>query len=261
MNIWRNKKFIAITLAISQAMTPISYVLSLSDIMTRTIVKDVEIDNQPPLADLGAIQKKKVDIVFTTDRNVIGLNEKIDQFVKATINAKGGDVLYTSIATVETTTVSTNDGDAQKIFNSWQSFPQVNSWGYDSVNKVVYNNDNPPWETGFYDPTKFESKDFKMETDIYSNQPTQPIGLMFKLHPSPSYADRYNMYYWWASGSHAVLFKVENAKINDPRDTWSGTYSSTPLLSFLTHPVVTENVSNNLLPGNFIVGTMGGTEN
>ena len=41
MNIWRNKKFIAITLAISQAMTPISYVLSLSDIMTRTIVKDM----------------------------------------------------------------------------------------------------------------------------------------------------------------------------------------------------------------------------
>ena len=41
MNIWRNKKFIAITLAISQAMIPISYVLSLSDIMTRTIVKDM----------------------------------------------------------------------------------------------------------------------------------------------------------------------------------------------------------------------------
>ena len=41
MDIRINKKFIAITLAISQAMTPISYVLSLSDIMTRTIVKDI----------------------------------------------------------------------------------------------------------------------------------------------------------------------------------------------------------------------------
>ena len=41
MDIRINKKFIAITLAISQAMTPISYVLSLSDIMTRTIVKDM----------------------------------------------------------------------------------------------------------------------------------------------------------------------------------------------------------------------------
>ena len=125
MNIRINKKFIAITLAISQAITPISYVLSLSDITTRTIVKDIEIDSQLPLADLGAIQKKKVDIVFTTDRNIIGLNEEIDQFVKATINAKDRDVLDTSIATVETTTVSTNDGEDIRLMAKLPSGKQL----------------------------------------------------------------------------------------------------------------------------------------
>ena len=66
-------KLIAITLAISQVLMPISYVVSaLSDLRAETIVKEVELDNQPPLADLTAISKKKVDIVFCRRTNSRG---------------------------------------------------------------------------------------------------------------------------------------------------------------------------------------------
>lgn len=45
-------RLIATTLAISQVLMPITYIVSaLSDLRAETIVKEVELDNQPSTAD------------------------------------------------------------------------------------------------------------------------------------------------------------------------------------------------------------------
>ena len=142
-------KLIATTLAISQVLMPITYIVSsLSDLRAETIVKEVELDNQPPLADLTAISKKKVDIVFavgqTTEENLIGLNEKIEANITSFLNANGGDVLDAHINTVETSSMDFNDSGADEIMNSWVNFPDASGqWNVTDIviggihNKVI----------------------------------------------------------------------------------------------------------------------------
>ena len=100
-------RLIAITLAISQVLMPITYIVSaLSDLRAETIVKEVELDNQPPLADFDLLKKQKIDIVFavgqTNPVNLIELDTRINYYVTSYLNANGGDVLDTNIPTIKT---------------------------------------------------------------------------------------------------------------------------------------------------------------
>lgn len=100
-------RLIAITLAISQVLMPITYIVSaLSDLRAETIVKEVELDNQPPLADFDLLKKQKIDIVFavgqTNPVNLIELDTRINSYVNSYLNANGGDVLDTNIPTIKT---------------------------------------------------------------------------------------------------------------------------------------------------------------
>ena len=94
MNIRINKKFIAITLAISQAMTPISYVLSLSDIMTRTIVKDMTSYRRSTNLNEGVIEllsmKEMSDMGF--NYNSSSYQEQVE-VAKALEEAMGSDLI------------------------------------------------------------------------------------------------------------------------------------------------------------------------
>lgn len=77
-----------------------------ADKRTKTVVKGIEVDNQPPLADFSLLRKTKVDIVFavgqTNPANLVELDTKINSYVKSYLNANGGDVLDTNISTIKT---------------------------------------------------------------------------------------------------------------------------------------------------------------
>ena len=159
----------------------------------------------------------------------------VRQVLEGQLNASGLDATVTYCNTL---ILDSNAADANTIFDQWTVFPSnYGEWRLDPVNKVLYTPEevNPPFETGFYDPNSFNTRDFSIEAMIKANQPSQPMGFIFKL--SPKGGDRYKLYFLWLSSdslqstkSCLTLFKADDFYFNYKN-------SATPLAIYLDNGV------------------------
>lgn len=96
-----------------------------SDRRSNTVTKVIKVDNMPPNVDFTVTPSNKVDIVFTVGRidgsKIKELNTKINNYVKAFLEANNTDFIDTSIQMIETSTISSDEQGAENIFNSWRS--------------------------------------------------------------------------------------------------------------------------------------------
>lgn len=116
----------------------------------------------------------------------------------------------------DTTVLDSRSASAATIFKNWVNFPNgAGNWQLDEANNILYSPINPAFETGFYDPNSFDTKDFTMEATIKANQPAQPMGFIFKLSPKGN--GRYTAYFLWLSSdslngekSCITIFKADD---------------------------------------------------
>lgn len=131
--------------------------------------KTIEIDNLQPQVDFSVVPSNKVDIIFTIGEvdgsKTQELNSKINTYIKTYLEANNTDFIDTKINTIETSTISSNDANAETIFNDWNRYgTNPYTWSYDSSTKVISRDDNSYW-SGFYDPT-FENDKYTFEVEL-----------------------------------------------------------------------------------------------
>jgi Fibronectin type III domain len=203
-------------------------------------IKHSSTDEKEQEINIQIAQQKDIDIVLTVGNSNVDPKTFEADLLKE-LKERNIDNSRVNIQAIETTSISTNDANAEKIFNEWTMFPYNYNgsdtlWRYDSTNKWLISDVNPPFETGFIDEKQGMVSDFTLESDIYISQPIQPVGFVFGIHPNEEDPNRYNLYYLWVSTDSeanqtvVALFKVEGQNFDYPnRKTHAGTYSATPL--------------------------------
>ncbi|WP_440977657.1 S-layer homology domain-containing protein [Sedimentibacter sp. LTW-03] len=168
----------------------ISQFISSSDIRYSIVTKTIEIDNMAPTIDFSVTPSNKVDIVFTVGQvessKINELSAKINNYVKAYLEANNADYIDTEIETIETSTISSNDADAAAVFNNWTRYgTNSNTWSYNSSKGIISRDDNSYW-SGFYDPT-FDSSNYTFEVELgTSGGDNDDIGVSFGIDGTPT---------------------------------------------------------------------------
>jgi len=147
--------------------------------------KTIEVDNTAPIVDFEVAPSNKVDIVFTIgdvdSSKTQELNSKIDTYVKTALEAENTDYIDVTIQTIETSTMSSNDADAEAIFNNWTRYgANSDTWSFDAVNKIIKRDDNSFW-SGFFDPN-FNEDNYTLEVELGTDhRDNDDIGVSFGI--------------------------------------------------------------------------------
>ena len=147
--------------------------------------KTGEVINARPSVGFNMKKKKKADIVFTIGEiagsKITDLQGLINRHLKAELDSENVD--YGTIQAMETTTFSSNDSDAEKIFNNWSRYGvNQNTWFFDPNTNKVQRENNDYW-SGFYDPN-FAKDEYTLELKMGTfGGDNDDIGISFGIQP------------------------------------------------------------------------------
>ncbi|MGD9678890.1 MAG: hypothetical protein AB7V16_11170 [Vulcanibacillus sp.] len=187
--------------------TTINQFVTTADRRSNIITKVIKVDNMPPNVDFSVTPSNKVDVVFTVgqaDSNkTLELDTKINNYVKMYLEANNADFIDTRIETIETSTISTDEQDADAIFNNWINYPNDSgNWrvysieGNTAIGSTVNSTDTNYGWTGFWSGDNSE-KDYTFEFAMQQTPSTDndSIGWTFRQQNSKNYYNTDNAYY------------------------------------------------------------------
>ncbi len=143
----------------------------------------VEVINIRPTTYFASLPRAKADLVFTigeTDPAITeNLKDNIISYLEPRLHDAGID--FGTINSIETTSFSSNDADAEEIFNHWQRYGyNKDTWQFYADSGIIRRQNND-WWSGFYDP-QFNSDDYTLSLQMGSfGGDDDDIGISFGM--------------------------------------------------------------------------------
>ena len=195
---------------VGQALTPIA-----------AVATDTE-----STVELDIVNQKDVDVVLTVGDTSVNV-DNFEADLRQELQERNIDSSRVNIQAVETTTINSNDVDAQSIFNSWNNYPNnTGQWKYDAAKKALGTTQNVEW-TGFWNKNASEESDynFKFKTGVFPRNDGDNIGWTFRMKETGTNVYSYYAFIWNGGGkpghdagyTETGLYKVVNSKYVAPK--------------------------------------------
>ncbi|MFD1362746.1 hypothetical protein [Lentibacillus salinarum] len=174
--------------------------------------------------NISVTELPKIDVALTVGNTDIEV-EDFEEDLKSELEAKGVDPGRVNIQAFDTTSFSTNDADADVIFNEWENYPNdVGKWQLTTIDgiPVIRSTVNTQW-TGFWEEDDASHIEIDSELSVTTSGDNDWVGIAFRMNrhepndPQNPYNgdyDAYDMYFFGIDGGgsgESALFKMENA--------------------------------------------------
>jgi hypothetical protein len=180
-------------------------------------------DEEEQEINLQIAQQKDIDVVLTVGNTSVDPKTFETDLLKE-LEERNIDVSRVNIEAVETQSFSTNDANAEEIFNTWKNYPDnAGQWAYHPETNSLGSTQNVHW-TGFWDDsleaqstTDVEIEyDFREKYTIGTSHP-DPQGFTFRMTQKNGLYSFYAFWYYQYEG-RVALFKAENLTEQEVRN-------------------------------------------
>lgn len=167
-------------------------------------------------------ERPKVDVALTLGDTDIDVAD-FDDDLKSELLSRGVDPSIIDIQAFDATEISTNDADADVIFNEWENYPNdVGKWELTDFqgSPVIRSTVNTQW-TGFWKEDNAKHTEITSELSVTTTGDDDWVGIAFRMNrygpdndvnPYNGNYDAYDMYFFGIDGGgsgESALFKME----------------------------------------------------